>query len=174
MPGSGKSTIGRHLARRLGASFFDTDTLIEAQIGCSIQEFFEHSGEARFRAIESAVVAEAIERTNAVIATGGGSILDAANRLALQQRSFCIYLSATPDDLLRRVRNDGRRPLLQCGALEERLRRLHAERHPLYSRTARLTIDMARPSVPAVVDKIVMQLEHDGADDAAGAGFKSD
>src|SRR6201999_3685333 len=101
MPGGGKSTVGRHLARRLGRGFVDTDLVIERRIGCSIRTFFEQEGEDRFRDIESAVLAELIETSPGVIATGGGIVLRDANREMLQSRTVCIYLRSTPEELFR-------------------------------------------------------------------------
>ena len=83
MPGGGKSTIGRHLARRLNRDFIDTDAVIEQRIGCSIRAFFEHEGEERFREIEEEVIAELVQAPNLVLATGGGAVLRSANRKAL-------------------------------------------------------------------------------------------
>ncbi len=80
MPGSGKSTVGRMLARRLGVSFVDSDQRIEQRLGCSIREFFEREGEARFRDVEQDVIDELARVTDGVLATGGGTVLRPANR----------------------------------------------------------------------------------------------
>lgn len=161
MPGSGKSTVGRHVARQLGLEFVDTDHLIEQRIGCSIREYFELHGEPAFRDVEQAVVAEATAMPNVgVLATGGGVVLREANRELLRQRSTVMYLRTTPDDLARRLRNDTHRPLLQGGGdAARRLRQLFQERDPLYRRAAHFVIETQRPSVHGLVNMVLMQVE---------------
>jgi shikimate kinase len=168
MPGGGKSTVGRHLARRLARSFVDTDTVIERQIGCPIRTFFEQEGEERFRDIESAVLGELIQSASGVIATGGGIVLRDANREMLRAHTVCIYLRSTPEELFRRLRHDAKRPLLQVADPLARLRELFAKRDPLYRQAARFVLETGRPSVPALVNMILMQLELAGlVDDPA-------
>ena len=160
MPGGGKSTVGRHLARRLGVPFFDTDQVIENRIGCPIRTFFEQEGEDRFRDIESEVLDELVHvSTPGVLATGGGIVLREANRTLLRKGTVCIYLHSTPEDLFRRLRHDTKRPLLQVADPFTRLRELYAARDPLYRQAARFVIETGRPSVPALVNMVVMQLE---------------
>lgn len=159
MPGGGKSTVGRHLARQLKRPFFDADVQIEHRIGCPIRTFFEREGEARFRDIEEQVIAELTADPNAVIATGGGAVLREANRRALHDDTTVIYLRSTPEELFRRLRHDTQRPLLQVADPMRKLRELFAERDPLYRATAHFVIDTGRPSVPTLVNMILMQLE---------------
>ena len=159
MPGGGKSTVGRHLARRLDASFVDTDAAIERRIGCSIRTFFEREGEEQFRDIESAVLAESIADAPGVIATGGGIVLRDANRTLLHERTTCVYLRSSPEELFRRLRHDVKRPLLQVADPLGRLRELFAQRDPLYRQACRFIIETGRPSVPTLVNMILMQLE---------------
>ncbi len=163
MPGSGKSTVGRNVARQVGLAFIDTDHVIEQRTGCSIRDYFETQGEVAFRDIEQAVVDEVTRLDSHVVATGGGAVLREANRVALHERSTVIYLRATPEDLARRLRHDTRRPLLQQqgGATDplRRLRTLFHERDPLYRRTAHFVIETGRPSVHALVNMVLMQLE---------------
>ena len=159
MPGGGKSTVGRHLARRLGEGFVDTDAVIERRIGCPIRTFFEQEGEDRFRDIEAAVLEELIQSTHGVIATGGGIVLRDSNRDALRSRTVCVYLRSTPEELFRRLRHDSKRPLLQVADPLARLRELYQKRDPLYRQSARFVIETGRPSVPALVNMILMQLE---------------
>jgi shikimate kinase len=163
MPGGGKSTVGRLLARRLNVSFVDSDAAIERRIGCPIRAFFEQEGEARFRDIEAAVVEDLIATTNGVIATGGGIVLRQSNRVALRDNTVCLYLRSSPEELFRRLRHDTKRPLLQVSDPLARLRELFNQRDPLYSETARFVIDTGRPSVPTLVNMILMQLELAGA-----------
>jgi shikimate kinase len=158
LPGSGKSTVGRQLAKRLGLPFTDSDHAIEQRIGCSIRSFFEREGEAAFRGIEEEVIRELCAKEG-VIATGGGAVLREANRRQLRGAAQVIYLHSTPEDVFRRVRHDKGRPLLQVADPLQRLRDLHAERDPLYRETAHFVIETGRPSVPTLVNKILMQLE---------------
>lgn len=163
MPGSGKSTVGRHLARRLGLPFFDSDQRIEQRLGCSIREFFAREGEDAFRDVEEQVLAELAQGPAAVVATGGGAVLREANRTHLHDGGKVIYLRSTPEELYRRVRHDTQRPLLQVADPLAKLRALHAERDPLYRAAAHFDIETGRPSVPTLVNMIVMQLELAGA-----------
>lgn len=167
MPGGGKSTVGRHLARRLDASFVDTDAAIERRLGCSIRTFFEREGEASFRDIESTVLAELIADAPGVIATGGGIVLRDANRSLLLEHTTCVYLRSSPEELFRRLRHDMKRPLLQVADPLRRLRELYRERDPLYRRTAHFVVEAARPSVSAMLSMVLMQLEVAGLVDAS-------
>ena len=168
MPGSGKSTVGRHVARHIGLPFIDTDPVIEQRIGCSIRDYFETQGEAAFRDVEQAVIDEVTQLQDHVIATGGGAVLREANRHALHARTTVVYLRSTPEDLARRLRHDSHRPLLQGGSDPlQRLRTLFHERDPLYRRTAHFVIETGRPSVHALVNMVLMQLELAGLVPAA-------
>jgi shikimate kinase len=159
MPGGGKSTVGRHLARNLRLRFFDADVEIESRIGCPIRVFFEREGEARFRDVEQEVVAELLACSEAVIATGGGTVVREVNRRALRNGSTVVYLRSTPEELFRRLRHDTHRPLLQVGDPLRKLRDLHAERDPLYRATSHFVIETGRPSVHTLVNMVLMQLE---------------
>ena len=158
LPGSGKSTVGRQLARRLQVAFVDSDHAIEAQIGLSIREYFEREGEDRFRDMEEAVIDELTQEQKGVLATGGGTVLRTANRQRLRERTQVVYLSSSPDELFRRLRHDVNRPLLQVADPQNRLRDLHTLRDPLYRQTANFVIEAGRSSVAALVDVILMQL----------------
>ena len=162
LPGSGKSTVGRQLARRLQLPFMDSDHAIEAQIGCSILEYFEREGEDRFRDAEEAVIDQLTQQQLGVLATGGGAVLRAVNRQHLRKRTKVVYLSSSPDELFRRLRRDVNRPLLQVADPLNRLRELHAVRDPLYRQTANFEIETGRPSVATLVNMIVKQLEMAG------------
>jgi shikimate kinase len=168
MPGGGKSTVGRQLARRLNWRFVDSDTVIEQHIGCSIRAFFEREGESRFRDIETDVVTELAGAPRTVLATGGGVVMREANRQALHTRAHVVYLRSTPEELFRRLRHDTQRPLLQVRDPQTKLRELFDERDPLYRRTAHFVIETGRPSVPTLVNMILMQLELAGVIDPAG------
>ena len=159
LPGSGKSTVGRQLARRLRIPFFDSDQVIERQLGCSIREYFEREGEARFRDVEESVLDELTQNHEGVLSTGGGAVLRPANRERLRTRSQVVYLNSSPDELFRRLRHDVNRPLLQVADPLSRLRDLHAVRDPLYCETAHFIMETGRPSVATLVGMIVTQLE---------------
>ncbi len=159
LPGSGKSTVGRQLARRLQFPFVDSDHVIETLLGCPIRQFFEREGEESFRDVEATVIDELSQRTHGVLSTGGGSVLRLANRLNLHRRGQVVYLKSSPDELFRRLRHDRNRPLLQVADPLARLRDLYAVRDPLYRETAHFIIETGRPSVATLVNMIVMQLE---------------
>ena len=162
MPGSGKSTVGRQLARKLGVGFVDTDQVIELRIGCSIRDFFEREGEVAFRDIETQVLDDMTKTPCGVMATGGGAVLREANRDLLRERTKVIYLRVQPDELFRRLRHDVNRPLLQVADPLTRLRDLYTVRDPLYRAASHFIIETGRPSVATLVNMIVMQLELSG------------
>ncbi len=159
MPGSGKSTVGRLLSRRLGLPFFDSDHVIEERLGCTIRDFFAREGEDAFRDVEQQVIAELAVGPPCVLATGGGAVLREANREALRDHGQVIYLHSSPEEVYRRTRHDRSRPLLQVQDPLGRLRELYALRDPLYRETAHFIIETGRPSVPTLVNMILMQLE---------------
>jgi shikimate kinase len=159
LPGSGKTTIGRQLARRLGVPFVDSDHVIEDRLGCSIREYFDREGEDAFRDVEQAVLDDLSLNHQGVLSTGGGSVLREANRRHLHERCQVIYLRSTPEDVYRRLRHDSVRPLLQVQDPLARLRDLYDARDPLYRDAAHFVIETGRPSVPTLVNMILMQLE---------------
>ena len=159
LPGSGKSTVGRQLARRLQLPFFDSDYMIEQQLGCSIREYFEREGEARFRDVEESVIDQLSRNPGCILSTGGGVVLRPTNRLHLHERGQVVYLNSAPDELFRRLRHDKSRPLLQVADPLDRLRELFTLRDPLYRETAHFIIETGRPSVATLVNMILMQLE---------------
>lgn len=167
MPGCGKSTVGRHLARQLGMRFVDCDAEIERQAGMPIREIFDTQGEAVFRDIEQAQVDDLTRQDGSVLATGGGVVLRPANRDALHERCQVFYLRSSPEELNRRLRHDTHRPLLQVADPLRRLRELFRERDPLYRRAAHYVVETTRPSVPALLNMVLMQLELSGLVDPA-------
>lgn len=164
LPGGGKSTVGRQLARRIGLSFIDSDTVLEARLGMPIRAFFELYGEDAFRDQEEQVIDELTDaaHSNVVLATGGGAVIRPKNRQRLHQRTTVIYLRSTPEELYRRLKHDTHRPLLQVADPQAKLRELYEQRHPLYQETAHFTMDTGRPSVSRLVNMIQMQLETAG------------
>ena len=159
LPGSGKSSVGRQLARRLQVPFVDSDHVIEQRLGCSIREYFDREGEGAFRDVEQAVIDDLSLNHSGVLSTGGGTVLRAANREHLHQRGKVVYLRSSPEEVFRRLRHDVSRPLLQVSDPLQRLRDLYAVRDPLYRETAHFIIETGRPSVATLVNMILMQLE---------------
>lgn len=160
MPGGGKSTVGRQLGRLLGLPCIDADTEIEKRLGESIRQFFDRQGEEAFRDIESAVIADILSNgQDMVLATGGGAVLRELNRERLHTQSVVLYLRSSPEELFRRLRHDTQRPLLQVKDPLRKLRELYAQRDPLYRQCAHFVLETGRPSVQALVNMILMQLE---------------
>lgn len=140
MMGSGKSSVGRKLAARLGLPFIDADTEIETAAGISIPEIFAQHGEATFRSGERRVIARLLgENRGMVLATGGGAYMNAETRACIAQKGISVWLKADQDVLMRRVRKRANRPLLQTADPEGTLRALLVEREPVYA-LADLTI----------------------------------
>ena len=159
MPASGKSTVGRSLARRLQMAFVDSDTVIARRLGCTIRSYFDSHGEAAFRDVEQEVIGELTQGPAAVLATGGGAVLREVNRQRLREHGTVLYLRSSPEQLFRRVRHDTRRPLLQVADPFKRLQSLYAERDPLYRECAHYVIDTHGASLSLLVNRILMQLE---------------
>lgn len=159
LPGSGKTTVGKQLARRLGVPFVDSDQVIEQRIGCSIPEFFAREGEDRFRDLEQQVIDQLTAQNRGVLSTGGGAVLRGANRQHLHGRGRVVYLKSSPVELFRRLKNDKTRPLLQVADPLAKLKVLYAERDPLYRETAHFVLETGKPSVAALVNMIQMQLD---------------
>ena len=168
LPGSGKSTVGRHLARKLNLPFIDSDHAIEQRLGCSIREFFEVEGEERFRDIESEVIDQLTQGPNGVLSTGGGTVIRPLNRERLRERGIVFYLRTSPEDVFRRLRHDQSRPLLQVADPLVRLRELFEVRDPLYTQTAHHVIESTRPHVGALLQMILKKLELHHAEGSQG------
>lgn len=156
--GAGKTTIGRLLARRLKRAFVDADHEIEGRCGVRIPVIFDIEGEAGFRAREAAVIDELTGRDGIVLATGGGAVLDAANRRRLAARGTVIYLHSAPASLWERTRHDKNRPLLATADPKQRLEELYRQRDPLYREVADLVVDTGRQSAPTLVKRLLAQL----------------
>lgn len=156
--GVGKSTIGRMLARRLGLVFHDSDQVIESRTGVGIPLIFEIEGEVGFRRRERQVIDELTRLEGIVLATGGGAVLDTANRADLKNRGYTVYLRADPEQLLQRTARDSQRPLLQGGDRLERIQELLDQRETFYSDVADLIIDTDQLTVRRSVNAICKQL----------------
>jgi shikimate kinase len=156
MMGSGKTTVGSRLARRLERHFVDSDIEVERRAARSVRQIFADEGEAGFRALESEVLAEALgSEEPSVIAAAGGSVLDPVNRGRMRQCGFVVFLDARPVDLVDRVGGDDHRPLLGDDPAEA-LARIDAARRALYLDVADHVVDVSEPTGPdRVVDRVL-------------------
>jgi shikimate kinase len=156
---SGKSTIGRKLARRLAAPFFDTDALVVRAHG-PIAAIFAHEGEAAFRRYERAAIGEALEHSEgSVLALGGGALTVAENRSLLNGRVYRVFIKLSPEHILARVRR-GRevRPMLGARPTLAQVKELYAERLADYA-SSDYVVDVQRRSDKEVIDDIVRWLD---------------
>jgi len=138
--GSGKTTVGRFLASRMGIEFRDLDQEIERRCGVEVRTIFDIEGEQGFRIREHAMLDELSQRNGVLLATGGGSILKPENREILHSRGLVVWLKTRVDQQIRRLEKDQRRPLLQAPDREQRLQRLAEQRDPLYQQCAHLIV----------------------------------
>lgn len=165
--GSGKSAVGRRLARLLDRPFLDSDTEIEARTGVDIPFIFEKEGEAGFRARETAIIAELTARPGIVLATGGGAVTSAENRKMLVSRGYVVYLETSIAQQLERTRMSKNRPLLDTPDPAARLEQLMALREPLYREVASLVVNTDGRRVAAVArelrDRLAGQCREAGA-----------
>ena len=139
--GSGKSTIGKLLAEKLGARFIDTDSYIEQKQGMTISEIFEKYGESYFRKLEYDVCVELSSMQKTVISTGGGTVLNDDNMRALKKNGVIFLLNVSSRTVLTRLKNDTTRPLLQKEDKERAVKMMLSNRTPLYNRAADYVID---------------------------------
>jgi shikimate kinase/3-dehydroquinate synthase len=158
--GSGKTTIGRALAKRLNKRFFDSDHELEARTGASIPLIFEIEGEASFRQREADMIRDLTACEGVVLATGGGSILNPQSRDYLKSRGLVIYLRAGVSSILQRTGHDKNRPLLQTADPRARLEELALQREPYYQEVADIVIETGRPNVQYLVQTIIAYLEN--------------
>ena len=157
--GSGKTTIGQLLGKRIGLPFFDSDHELEARTGVSVATIFEIEGEPSFRLREAQMIDELTQQSPIILATGGGAILDEGTRSTLRSRGTAIYLHSTPETSYERVRRNRDRPLLMVTDPLARLRQLYELRHPLYAETAHIVVESYRDRPTAVVNEIAIALE---------------
>lgn len=158
MMGSGKSTMGRQLARALEKRFVDSDTEIENLTGVLITTIFEIEGEESFRAREESVIAELCRLSNIVLATGGGAVLRPTNRRLLSGNGTVVYLHAPVETLWERTKSSRHRPLLRTGDPLAKLRELYRFRDPLYREIAHIVVESERVRLPQLLTALA-QLE---------------
>jgi shikimate kinase len=162
--GAGKTSVGKLLARRLGKAFCDCDQEIERATGVKIPVIFEIEGESGFRARESRVLAELVNRSDTVLATGGGAVLSAGNRALLSGNGVVVYLRAAAPELWNRTRHDKNRPLLKTAEPLAKLEKLFAERDPLYNSIADIIVDSGSQSVASLAHRVEQRLhQHQAA-----------
>jgi len=157
--GTGKTTVGRQLSRKLKMEFYDSDRVIEERTGADIPLIFEKEGEDGFRKREVAIIDELTQKQNIILATGGGAILNANNRNHLVNRGTVFYLKSNLKTLIERTSKDKNRPLLHADEPAEAiLRRLLEQRGPLYEETADHVIETANNSIHSVIQAIIKSL----------------
>lgn len=156
--GSGKTTIGQILAKRLQIPFVDSDHELEQRTGVSVATIFEIEGEPAFRHREAAVIDELSLREPVVLGTGGGAIIDPQTRSILRERGTVVYLHSTAETSYERIRRNRDRPLLMVADPLARLRALYDVRHPLYAATAHFVVESYRDRPSAVVTEIIGRL----------------
>ena len=157
--GSGKTSVGKVLARLLDKTFVDSDHEIERATGVRIPVIFEIEGEAGFRARERRMIDQLVARDNLLLATGGGAVLSRENRDTLHANGTVIYLRAPVKSLLKRTQRDRSRPLLQVADPAAKLAELFEQRDPLYREVAHLTVDTGNQSVRSLAGQIEAQLK---------------
>jgi shikimate kinase len=166
--GAGKSATGKILARKLRLDFIDTDSIVEERAGQSIKEIFSLQGEPFFRSLEKKVIAEVARKNGAVIAVGGGAIIDSANRRNLKKNSIVIFLMVSPDEIRKRVACDASRPLLNTSKKvgeglyslpkKEVIKNLLSQRLPFY-RKADICVDTDGKIPREVAQEIIERLK---------------
>jgi shikimate kinase len=155
--GSGKSSIGKLIAGRLGYLFVDTDALVVQRAGMEISEIFRTEGEERFRDLETEVLESLRERQRCVVATGGGLVLRKRNRELLDELGFVALLTADEEVIFERVSRNSRRPLLQTENPRETVRALLASRRPAYEAAAQWTLDSTSLSHGQAADAVIAE-----------------
>lgn len=156
--GSGKTTVGRALAKKLNKRFVDSDHEIEARTGVAISVIFDIEGEASFRQREADVIRDLCQQQDIVLATGGGAVLNPKSRELLHQHGTVVYLKASIGSILHRTRHDKKRPLLRTADPRKKLEELEQQRDPLYREVAHMIIETGQPQLQTLVQTIVDKL----------------
>ena len=159
--GSGKTTIGRALAKKLNLRFLDSDHEIEARTGVAISVIFDIEGEASFREREASAIRDLTEQSGIVLATGGGAVLNEQSRHYLHSRGTVIYLRASVAHILKRTSSDKKRPLLRTPDPRKVVEELARQRDPLYQEIAHMVVDTGRLYMSQIIQTILEQLDQD-------------
>lgn len=159
MMGSGKTTMGRALAKHLGKVFVDSDEEIIKRTGVTVPHIFDIEGESGFRLRETAAIRDLVGRDNMVLATGGGAVLEEQNRVMLQQNGIVIYLKANVHDLWQRTRHDRNRPLLQTKDPYAKLTELFKQRDPLYQQVSDIVVQSSKQSVHTLMLHLIDEID---------------
>jgi len=158
--GTGKTVAGKLLAVKTGKKFIETDSIIEKKAGKSIPEIFREDGEISFRELEIEAIKEAANEKNAVIACGGGMVLNKINIDRLNKESIIVCLTASPQVIIKRTSgNEGERPLLAVPDRAQQIKELMKFRKPYYERLADITINTSGMSVDSVVERIIRKVK---------------
>jgi shikimate kinase len=152
--GSGKTTVGKLVSKKLHKSFIDSDEVIQEKAGVMVPLIFEYEGEEGFRKREAKALEELVAKKNIILATGGGIILEKNNQKLLVENGLVIYLKADYDLLASRLKNDRTRPLLQGVDIKERLKNLLKVRDPIYKTIADYVIDTKNKRASDIVNEI--------------------
>jgi shikimate kinase / 3-dehydroquinate synthase len=158
MMGSGKTTVGRLLAKQLGKTFIDSDEEIQKRTGVTIQHIFDVEGEAGFRQREAGIVQELLLRNDIILATGGGAVLDQQSRKLMRENGTVVYLKSGVHDLWQRTRHDRSRPLLKTADPRAKLYELFEQRNPLYTETADIVMHTGKQSVQVLLSALHRKL----------------
>lgn len=165
--GTGKSTVGEQLANRLNWEFVDTDSEIERNAGKSIAAIFLEDGEPRFRELERNELGRQLNRERLVLSTGGGAILDDESRLGMSAAGPVVWLQASVEVIVDRLRSDdsttANRPALTEDGIYEEVATVLSQREQLYAEAASLIIDTDQRGIDSIVDEIIAQLPDSGA-----------
>ena len=156
--GSGKTVIGRHLAKKLDLTFVDSDQLVKDMAGVSIANIFDLAGEAKFREMEFRAIKKQLDKPPHVLATGGGAFCEPETATLLCENTIVVWLQANSDTLLRRIGDTTSRPLLQTGSPLKILQKLQTARAPFY-RKAHIHLNTDGLTVPKSLAKLVSALD---------------
>ena len=160
--GTGKTAVGKALAEKLDREFIETDSLVEQKAGKTIPQIFQQDGEVAFRELEIEVTKEVAEKKNAVIACGGGVVLNKINIDRLRKECIIVYLTASPGVILKRTSSDeNERPLLSRQSKALHIQELLRFRKPFYERAADITIDTSKLDIDSVTEQIISKLKED-------------
>lgn len=161
--GSGKSSIGKRLAKHFHRQYIDTDQLIIEKVKMSIGELVHQQGEEAFRALESSVLENLLEKENLVLATGGGIILDPENQKVLRQLGTIVWLHASTDKLFERARRNSSRPLLEVEHPRHTFNHLLSKRLSIYEALSHMKIDTTHLSYGQTLEELIWKLKNDHA-----------